>query len=233
MRTILSWFREKPARILLVSLFVVVLDQGIKIWVKQSLGKSYFLEQTCMGMPRDIYVFGDWFKVTFAENPGAAFSLTFSDFIPGLSLSHSKIILGLFSFIAIFLIFYFLKRIWAYPNLLPLLLALILGGAFGNFIDRIFYGIFFCEINCSSGLSGDFDNYPCHLFFGRVVDMFYFDLWKGFLPNWIPFWGGKYISLWPVFNIADAAISIGILGIFFFNRRLLSLKTQPEKESDS
>jgi signal peptidase II len=90
-------------------------------------------------------------------------------------------------------------------NRLPLYIALILGGAVGNIIDRVFYGMLFESIN----------RYEGGLMFGQVVDMFFLDIYQGPLPEWLPIWGGSDIYLWPVFNIADAAIFCGIVAILF------------------
>ena len=163
-------------------------------------------------MNEEVHLIGDFFKLHFIENNGAAFGLTIANLVPGMSDWTAKLILTLFSFFAVFFIIYILKRAAEYASGLPIYVALILGGAFGNIIDRMFYGTIFSAMN----------DYEGGLLFGRVVDMFYLDLWQGFLPNWIPFFGGNWYAFWPIFNIADAAISIGIVGIFIFQRQIFS-----------
>ena len=90
-------------------------------------------------------------------------------------------------------------------------LSLIVAGAIGNLIDRAFYGILFAPINHYSG----------GWLLGQVVDMIYIDLWQGFLPSWIPLWGGTYVALWPIFNVADMSITIAILLLIFFPKRFM------------
>jgi signal peptidase II len=90
----------------------------------------------------------------------------------------------------------------------------VLGGAIGNIIDRVFYGVWFAALNP--------DTYPNALFYGRVVDMFYFDLWDFRWPDWVPLVGGSQTST-PIFNLADAAISVGIVVILIFQKRLFDI----------
>ena len=108
-----------------------------------------------------------------------------------------------------------------------LAIAFIFSGALGNIIDSVFYGVLF---NDSHGqiasflpIEGGYDG----LLHGRVVDMLYFPLWKGYLPEWLPFFGGTYFTFFePVFNIADMAISTGFIMLLLFNK-----KAFPKKES--
>jgi signal peptidase II len=93
---------------------------------------------------------------------------------------------------------------------------LILGGAIGNLIDSVFYGVLLN--NAPAGA-------PMQWFHGQVIDMFFFDFWEGVLPSWIPIWGGNYYST-PIFNFADAAIFCGVVIILFFQNQLF----QQDKE---
>jgi signal peptidase II len=99
-------------------------------------------------------------------------------------------------------------------------IALILAGALGNIIDSVFYGVLFSS---SSGQVATFlpaDGGYSSFFHGRVVDMLHFPIWKGVLPDWIPFFGGRFFTFFePVFNVADMAISTGIGILIFFNKR--------------
>ena len=89
-------------------------------------------------------------------------------------------------------------------------IAIILAGAIGNVIDSTFYGALL-------------ENAPYDAvtpwFHGQVIDMFYLDLWEGYVANWVPFWGGKRVSLLPIFNLADVAIFIGVLIVLLFQKR--------------
>ena len=98
------------------------------------------------------------------------------------------------------------------PQMLVWSIVLILGGAVGNVIDCIFYGVWLGNAPASA---------PMTLFHGQVVDMFYIDLWDGLVPDGIPIWGGEYISLWPVFNIADVSIFCGVCLLFMKNKAYL------------
>jgi signal peptidase II len=195
----------KPfVKYLLIALAVVVLDQAVKLVVKFN-----------MGMNQEIHVLGNFFKIHFIENPGAAFGLTISGLFENVmhvNETTGKLILTVFSLLLAGLIGYFLYTVSTYPTKLPFFTALILGGAIGNIIDRVFYGVWFTGMN----------DYEGGLLHGRVVDMFYLDIWKGTLPEWLPLWGGNYYELWPIFNIADSAISIGIVAVLLFQKRFFA-----------
>lgn len=154
----------------------------------------------------EVKVFGDVFSINYIENKGAAFGLTVADIGEKLGWAISedtaKLVLTLFSIFAIVVIVYMLRQVRTHGTALPLCLSLILGGAVGNIIDRVFYGVWFAGVN-------DYDGGLLH---GRVVDMFYLDVYHGQLF-------GTEVNLLPVFNIADAAITIGILMILAFQRR--------------
>lgn len=175
---------------------VVLLDQLLKLGVKFSM-RPY----------EEVKVFGEFFKINFIENKGAAFGLTISDILQkvgyGLDEDTAKMILSSFSVLAVIVILFLLRSTAKSRGLLPIFLSLILGGAVGNIIDRVFYGVWFAGIN----------DYEGGLFHGRVVDMFYVDLVHGE-------YGGINLDLLPVFNLADAAIGVGILAIILMQRRL-------------
>ncbi len=175
-------------KVLIVTFFVVVADQITKLYVKgisiPKLGISF------PGMPyqSSINVIGDFFKITFIENPGMAFGLQIT----------GKLFLSVFTIFATVLLFFFLYKNRNEVFLLRLALAFILGGAIGNLIDRIFYGKIY-------------DYAP--LFYGRVVDFLHLDF-----PNFTIF--GKTIYSWPIFNIADIAVSLGFLMILFGYKKI-------------
>lgn len=188
---------------------IVLTDQIVKLVVKMN-----------MVIGQEIPVLGDFFKIHFIENPGAAFGLTIANvyeaiagiFVADAHLSDytAKLILSIFSVVAVGFIVFYLRTLRNTPTALPVFVSMILGGAIGNIIDRLFYGVWFSEMN----------DYEGGLFHGRVVDMFYVDIWQGYLPSWVPLIGNEYYSFWPIFNIADAAISVGIVAIILFQKRL-------------
>ena len=159
----------------------------------------------------------DWFYIHFTENNGMAFGLEFGGKIGKVILMILRI-----SFVLI-MISYLKKTLFKkYDNLSLLTFSLIIGGAIGNIIDGIFYGYFFTS---SLGQISTFSingNGYAPLMFGKVVDMFYFPLYKGVLPDYIPFLGGDYFIFFrPVFNFADTCISIGVFLLILFNKKIM------------
>ena len=192
----------------LLSLLVIIIDQVVKFVV------HYNME---MGLPGEIHVIGDWAKLHYTLNPGMAFGVE-------LGSSYGKLILSLFRMVAMVFIGYGLFYLWknqAHPGFIWCV-ALILGGAIGNLIDSVFYGIWFDNAPYGS---------PTPWFHGQVVDMFYLDIWEGIIPHWVPVIGGNAMSLWPIFNVADSAIFIGVLIILFNQKRFFS--SLPEKNPAS
>lgn len=183
---------RSPFRYFLLTLLVIVVDQAVKLLVHFNME---------MGFIGQIKVIGDWFKLHYVLNPGMAF---------GMQIGHEygKLILSAFRLLAMVGIGYYLVRLaqrGAHPGLLWCVAA-ILGGAIGNVIDSTFYGVF---------LNNAPTDAPTPWFHGQVIDMFFFDLWEGIIPEWVPLWGGTYYST-PIFNVADASIFLGVMIILVF-----------------
>jgi len=185
-------------RVLWLTLFIVAADQATKVWVKLTM------------LPHEsIRVVGDLFRFTFTENPGMAF---------GLSLG-SKLFLTLFSIVATGLIAFYLWHVRKGPTGYRVALALILGGATGNIIDRVFYGVIW-------GYNS--------LLYGDVVDFIHLDIWHGVVLGSVPFFGGRYLAIFPIGNIADLAIIGGVATIILFQRRFHNaLKGEAEKMEET
>ncbi len=169
-------------RILWLSGILVALDQAAKLMVLQTMYRS-----------QTIPLLGDWLSLTYTENPGMAFGITFG---PPALITY-------FSIFATLVILIYLFRIRKGYAPYRYSLALVLGGAFGNIIDRVFYGALF---------------YGEPLFQGRVVDFIHVNVWRGYISESIPILGGKYFALFPIWNIADMAIVLGVVGILIFQK---------------
>ena len=167
-----------------------------------------------MEIGQEIHLFGNWGMLHFIENNGMAFGMEMGG-KPG------KFILSIFRIIAIFGIGWFLNSLINKKANLGLILAVsaIMAGAIGNIIDSAFYGMIFSEsYNQPAVLFPPEGGYSSFLH-GRVVDMFYFPIINTHWPDWSPFKPGEsFMFFRPVFNIADSAITCGVLSIFFFRR---------------
>ncbi|MBA9075955.1 lipoprotein signal peptidase [Rufibacter quisquiliarum] len=196
----------KYTKFYLAALLVIIIDHVVKLLV------HYNME---MGLPGQIPVFGDWFKLHYTLNPGMAFGVQ-------LGSEYGKIILTVFRMGAAvgigYLIYYLVQH--RYPKGLIWCVGLILGGAIGNLIDSIFYGVMLDNAPYDA---------PTPWLHGQVIDMFYIDIWEGILPHWIPLIGGTPMSLWPIFNIADAAIFVGVAIIILNQNKFLN--HQPQKQN--
>lgn len=168
---------------------VVLVDQVTKLFVKGFSIPFLGIDYDGMYLGQMIPVWGDFFRFTFVENPGMAFG-----YDPGSSF---KLIISIFSLVASIGLVFYLFAIRNKSLSLRIAIALILGGAIGNLIDRTFYGVIF-------------DYAP--LFYGKVVDFFDFDFF-----NFTLF--GRSYDRWPVFNIADAAVTIGVLILVLFYKK--------------
>lgn len=176
---------------LIVIFLVLLADQLVKTWVK-----------THMYLGQEFHIIGKWFIIHFTENNGMAFGMEFGG-------EFGKLALSLFRIAAVtgigYGLHYLIKH--KYHRGLILNVALIFSGALGNIIDSVFYGKIY-----------GYESW----FHGRVADMFYFPIAEGHFPTWLPIWGGEeFVFFRPVFNLADAAISVGVILILIFQKTTL------------
>lgn len=191
----------KKASIIII--VILLIDQISKFYIK-----------TNFVLGEEVKVL-DWFRILFVENEGMAWGAK----IPG---EYGKLLLTLFRLGAIVGIGY-----WLYDSvrsnasrILIVAISFIFAGAMGNIIDSVFYGMIFTN---SYGRVAEFlpeGGGYASIFHGKVVDMLYFPLYDDVLPEWIPFWGGEHFTFFePVFNIADTAISTGVVLLLVFNKK--------------
>ena len=171
-------------KVLFVSLAVLIIDQFSKLYIKGFSFPIFRIQHRGMYQGQRIPVWGDLFNITFVENSGIAFGLNFGP--------EFKLMVSLFTFIAVVALCYYLFKIKDKPLSLRLSVALIIGGAAGNLIDRIFYGVFYSYSS---------------LFYGKVVDFFDIRIFNLLLFDKI---FGNY-----VFNIADVAVTAGVIMLMF------------------
>jgi signal peptidase II len=194
-------------------IIAILVDQIIKIYVK-----------THYALGDGVSVFS-WFQIHFTENNGMAMGFEFGG-------KAGKLFLTLFRLVAVSAIMYWLidniKR--NVHNAVIVAISLIFSGAIGNIIDSVFYGVVFDSSNHK--VATLFADKPYgDLFYGKVVDMFYFPLWQGALPEWIPFVGGDFFTFFQyIFNPADAFISVGVALLFIFSKQAFPKEEKVVKE---
>ena len=187
---------------ILTIILAIIIDQIVKIYIK-----------TNFVLGEEVKVF-DWFRIHFVENNGMAMGFEFGG-------KGGKLFLTLFRLVAVAGIIYWLSNTKKknLPTIVVISIALIFAGAIGNIIDSVFYGVVFnTPTNSAATL---FSDQPYgELFYGKVVDMFYFPIWEGNLPEWIPFVGGDFFRFFNyIFNPADSYISIGVALLFIFSKK--------------
>lgn len=177
----------------------------------------------------EIQILGlDWARIHFIENNGMAFGIS-------LGGAYGKLTLSLFRLMAISFLIYLIHQFIVSNVKFGILFSfsLILAGAIGNILDSAFYGLLF-----SASYHGELAQfYPSEggyagLLHGRVVDMFYFPIYSGYWPDWVPYLGGNRLKFFrPVFNFADVAISVGVLNILLFQRSFFFEQLEPAKST--
>ncbi|MFI5131845.1 MAG: lipoprotein signal peptidase [Chitinophagales bacterium] len=210
----------KLRNIVIIVALIIISDQALKIWIKTN------------------YPYGDtgitglsWFKLYFIENKGMAWGWEFGG-------EWGKMILTLFRLVAVIFGTWYLGKIIkkGYSRGFIVCAALIYAGALGNLIDSMFYGMIFDESPTGNGYGYVAKMFPEHgyagFLHGRVVDMLYFPIIRNaHFPSWLPFIGGDEFEFFsPIFNIADASISIGVITLLVFQKRFFK-KHKEEKHS--
>ncbi len=202
----------KVRHVAFLIILIIVIDQVLKIWIKTSYPNGEVLRVGGM----------NWFRLHFIENPGMAWGWKFGN-------ETGKMVLTLFRLAAVIFGTWYLGKIvkQKYSRGFIICAALIYAGALGNLIDSMFYGMIFDKGLSSStnylpyeGLAHFSTNGYSSFLHGSVVDMLYFPMVKSHFPSWFPFVGGDEFEFFsPIFNIADASISTGVITLLLFQKR--------------
>jgi signal peptidase II len=213
----------KAKHIALIVAAVVIADQALKIYIKT----TYQLNESHA-------VAGNWFQLYFVENPGMAYGWKFGG-------NWGKLALTVFRLIAVIFGTWYLGSIikQKYHKGFIICAALIYAGGLGNLIDSAFYGLMFDKGMLPDPATGDYMGYSglakfsgkgyASFLHGNVVDMLYFPVIHGTFPKWFPFWGGQDFEFFrPIFNLADAAISMGVITILVFQKRFFKQRKPSE-----
>jgi len=222
MKTLKTW------HVVLIIALIIFIDQALKLWIKTSYPTGEVVR-----------IFGmDWARLHFIENPGMAWGWKFGN-------ETGKMILTLFRLAAVIFGTWYIGKIikQKYKRGFIICAALIYAGALGNLIDSMFYGMFFDKGLHYDAALNDYLSYPgiaefssngySSFLHGSVVDMLYFPMFDGKFPDWFPFIGGDQFEFFsPIFNIADASISVGVITLLIFQNRFFK-KHSPEENTST
>lgn len=191
--------------IFIIVIFLILLDQISKYLIYdyfqvKHIGRDYYITSP---EKSDIHIIGEIVKFVYVENAGMAFGIQFGEF---------KIILSLFSIFASIVLVVIIKRISHLPFVIQFAFGLILAGAIGNLIDRVFYGVIFGY---------------APIFYGRVIDFIQVDIPDIHIGNVINY------THWPVFNVADSCVSIGVVLLLIFNKYIPNFSVLFKKKTQS
>lgn len=197
-----------------IILAVLVVDQVLKVYIKVNFSLTFY--------GSDAIVDWGWFRLLFVENKGMAWGARLNDILPFISDDTAKLLLSIFRLLAISAIGYWLVRAVKLqaPKGQLIAVALIFAGALGNIIDSVFYGVLFSNSYNQVATFLPTDRGYAPLLFGHVVDMFQFPMVSWTWPEWLPFLGGDSFTFFePVFNVADSAISVGVVLLLLQSRK--------------
>lgn len=217
----------KVRHVVLIIAAIILIDQALKIWIKTSYPTGEVVR-----------VFGmDWFRLHFIENPGMAWGWKFGN-------ETGKMILTLFRLAAVIFGTWYIGKVikQKYSRGFIVCAALIYAGALGNLIDSMFYGMIFDKGLHYDAALNDYLSYPgiaefsasgySSFLHGSVVDMLYFPMFDGQFPKWMPFVGGQDFEFFsPIFNIADASISVGVITLLIFQNRFFKKNVLEENKT--
>ena len=201
MHPILANRQQSAAKFFLLALLIIALDLLVK-WAVH----------TYMPLGGEVSLIGQAVKLSYTLNSGMAFGAE-------LPAPYGKLVLTAFRLLAVFGLSYYIIRLCRQRAAGGYIacMALILGGAVGNLTDSVFYGVIYNNAPIGS---------PMRWLYGQVIDMIYVPIYRGYLPKFLPIIGGEYSTGFPVFNIADSSIFIGVASILLNQSRFFN-QSQP------